>query len=96
MRNSKTLSHDLDHHDRHGHRDRVLSLRAKLRRVLARIVVSSATSWPGVELEERHAETIAERSPSRRSDPGGQNFRPGDYADYPRKIFCNPEKLTRI
>ncbi|MGA7347887.1 MAG: hypothetical protein WBY01_20405, partial [Pseudolabrys sp.] len=28
---SKTLSHDLDHHDRHGHRDRVLSLRAKLR-----------------------------------------------------------------
>ena len=31
MRISKTLSHDLDHHDRHGHRDRVLSLRAKLR-----------------------------------------------------------------
>jgi hypothetical protein len=27
---SKTISHDLDHHDRHGHRDRVLSLRAKL------------------------------------------------------------------
>ena len=60
--------------------------------MLARIVVSSATSWPGVELEERHAETIAERSPSRRSDPGGQNFRPGDYIDPPRKIFCNLEK----
>ena len=27
---SKTISHDLDHHDRHGHRDRVLSLRTKL------------------------------------------------------------------
>ena len=28
---SKTISHDLDHHDRHGHRDRVLSLRAKIK-----------------------------------------------------------------
>ena len=25
----KTISHGLDHHDRHGHRDRVLSLRAR-------------------------------------------------------------------
>ena len=28
---SKTLSYDLDHHDRHGHRDRVLSLRANIK-----------------------------------------------------------------
>ena len=28
---SKTISHDLDHHDRHGNRDRVLSLRAKIK-----------------------------------------------------------------
>ena len=33
---SKTLSHDLDHHDRHGHRDRVLPLRAKIERVAGR------------------------------------------------------------
>jgi hypothetical protein len=80
---SKTISHDLDHHDRHGHRDRVLSLRAKLQH-------NSPLSTQGADVESDRLVIVVGAGPKFVARGAG---RP------PSQNFCeilNLEKVLKI